>query len=352
MMRLLLVVLLAGCLRPAQERAELDLTVGQASTSTVTLEVSNGLSVVRSLTDTQAELWAQAPDFELTVEFESPPAQFALTVHNVMPNALPNVPHVLELGDVPTVRTFRFLSPPATLRARIAPPDAQSLSAFQFAALSDVQEAINRVEDVWQRINEQPNVRFVIGAGDLTQRGTQDQLELFQQKLRVLRVPYYPTLGNHELGGDVDLWPRFFGRASLHFEFHNVAFTLLDSASATIDPLVYQQLDGWLEQAQDQQHVVAMHIPPVDPIGVRNGSFASRDEASKLLGKLGEGNVDLTIYGHIHSYYSFFNGGITAVISGGGGAIPERFDGVGRHFILVDADPNQGLATQVVRVNH
>ena len=66
-----------------------------------------------------------------------------------------------------------------------------------------------------------------------------------------------------------------------------------------------------------------MHIPPVDPIGVRNGSFANRNEAAKLLTRLARGGVDLTLYGHIHSYYAFENAGIPAHISGGGGAIPS-----------------------------
>ncbi|NPC52723.1 metallophosphoesterase, partial [Corallococcus exiguus] len=42
-------------------------------------------------------------------------------------------------------------------------------------------------------------------------------------------------------------------------------------------------------------------------------------------------------------YYSFSNAGIPAYISGGGGAIPERFDGVGRHFLAVDVDPSAGV---------
>jgi hypothetical protein len=37
-----------------------------------------------------------------------------------------------------------------------------------------------------------------------------------------------------------------------------------------------------------------MHIPPLDPTGVRNGAFASRSEAAKLLARLAEGGVDLS----------------------------------------------------------
>ena len=85
---------------------------------------------------------------------------------------------------------------------------------------------------------------------------------------------------------------------------------------------------------------------------MRNGGFASRNEAAKLLAQLANGGVDLTFYGHIHSYYRFENAGIEAHISGGGGGLPERFDGIGRHYLNVEADPQVGtLSTRVVRVD-
>ncbi|MEY4545286.1 MAG: hypothetical protein RL685_1481, partial [Pseudomonadota bacterium] len=72
----------------------------------------------------------------------------------------------------------------------------------------------------------------------------------------------------------------------------------------------------------------------------------------KLLARLAQAEVDLTLYGHIHSYYRFDNAGIPAFISGGGGAIPERFDQMGRHFLVVDADAAaQTLSVRVVRVD-
>ena len=232
---------------------------------------------------------------------------------------------------------------------RLAAPDAAENTGFQFGLLSDVQEAIDRVSDIFDLMNEQPKMRFLLGAGDLTQRGTREQLERFQRELLRLRVPYFTTLGNHELGQNPDLFHDYFGRSSLHFRFHGVAFTLLDDGSASLDPMVYDWLDGWLAEARRDVHVVAMHIPPIDPIGVRNGSWASRSEAAKLLGRLAEGRVDMTLYGHIHSYYEFDNAGIPAFISGGGGAIPERFDGIGRHFMLFFADPARGITSHEIK---
>jgi Icc protein len=127
---------------------------------------------------------------------------------------------------------------------------------------------------------------------------------------------------------------------------------LLDSASATLDPIVYDWLDEWLRLGAEQPHVVAMHIAPLDPIGVRNGAFANRAEAGKLLSRLAAHGVDLTLYGHIHSYYRFDNAGIPAFISGGGGAIPERFDDIGRHFLVIDVDPaTSSFTSTTVRVD-
>ena len=88
------------------------------------------------------------------------------------------------------------------------------------------------------------------------------------------------------------------------------------------------------------------------PVGVRNGAFASRNEAQRVLAKLAGGHVDLTLYGHVHSYYAFDNADIPAFITGGGGAIPERFDGIGRHFLNILADPGRNtLDVGLVRVD-
>jgi Icc protein len=128
--------------------------------------------------------------------------------------------------------------------------------------------------------------------------------------------------------------------------------TMLDSASATISPLTMDALDGWLSAGGGGFHLVGMHIPPFDPVGLRGGGFASHLEASALVGRLAAGDVNVTVYGHVHSFYAYSNAGIPAYITGGGGAIPERFDGIGRHFLTVDVDPaTQAFQVAVVRVD-
>ncbi len=346
-----------SCLRPTEERVERDLAVGQAEQAGVSINVQDGLAVVRSLTPEGLVLWGSAPGFELSLS-GSGARDLSIEIQNCLPDADLQV----KSGDaqlsaavsteVPTRKRWQLHTGSGVVRLALSAPDAAGTQPFRFALLSDIQEAIIHVADIYDLLNAQPDVRFVLGAGDLTSHGTRDQLERFQTELLRLKIPYFATLGNHELGTHPDLFHDYFGRGNFHFRFHGVAFTLLDDGSASLDPTVYDWLDGWLTEARHDVHIVAMHIPPIDPIGVRNGSWASRDEAAKLLARLAEGRVDLTLYGHIHSYYSFTNAGITAFISGGGGAIPERFDHIGRHFMLFDVDAKKGVTAQsVVRVD-
>jgi 3',5'-cyclic-AMP phosphodiesterase len=352
-----------GCVDVAQERAYRDETVGKGAVAETTFEVVDGLGALRRVEPGAVSLWAQAPSFQINVtRGERAPSAWTLTVSNTLPDA------VLE---VRTESGMTAIVPESLPRTRsiekrweltlgdrkttlfVRPARGEPVGPWRFALLSDVQEAINRVQDIYARMNADPTISFVVSAGDLTEQGTVPELERFQRELERLRVPFFSTLGNHELGTERGApFQRYFGRANFSFAYGGMQFTFLDSASATIDPLVYDWLETWIAEGRSRTHAALMHIPPIDPIGVRNGSFASRNEASKLLAQLAEGGVDLTLYGHIHSYYAFSNAGMPAYISGGGGSIPERFDGIGRHYLTVDVDPVGGVTqTALVRVD-
>jgi predicted phosphodiesterase len=353
----LFLALLSACQRPAEQRAQRDLQIGKADSGALGVHVSEGLAAVRSLSADRLVLWSSAPGWD--IELRAREAQtLTVELRNVMRSAELTVLEPAGAsadplgGDIVTEKRYALTLPEGTTRLRLSVPGATSDGAFRFALMSDVQEAIGRVGDLFRRMNEEADVDFLLGAGDLTENGTEEQLERYQRELRVLELPYYTTLGNHELGSTPPPYQDYFGRASFHFVHKGVHFSLLDSGSATLDPMVNDWLYGWLDTAKDDVHIVAMHIPPLDPVGVRNGAFGSRAEASTLLARLAEARVDLTLYGHIHSYYSFDNAGIRAFISGGGGALPERFDRIGRHFLLIDVDARVGVTSvRTVRVD-
>ncbi len=346
---------LSACVRPASERVELDERVGIADASALQVRVEEGLASVRELDANTLVLWAQAPSLSFELTSETPRASFRLDVHNCMPGAmLSDGTTSLAARPLPgRLAGCRFeLALSGAQSFTLGPADAARREAFHFAVLSDIQRAIDRVEDIFERMNDDPELRFVVSTGDLANIGTRDELVRVQRELAGLSIPLFSTVGNHEMGAPPRHWHELFGRFNVHFAFKGVTFSLVDSGNATLDPEVYDWLDDWLDTARDDVHIALTHVPPLDPVGVRGGGFRSRKEAAKLLAKLGKGRVDALFLGHIHSYYAFSAAGVPIYLSGGGGAIEERLDGISRHYLKVRVTPDSRLEeVAVVRVD-
>ncbi len=340
-------LLLAGCVRPAEDRADADFGVGVGEAGGATFTVAGGLASVRSIERGKLVLWAQAPVLSIDVALApGATAVWDITLLNAMPAAELTSAEATGVtdggGPRPTVKiwtvTFDATTDAATIE--IGPPDWRMIDPFRFAYMTDIQTGIDTVTDLYDRMNTDPDIRFVIAGGDLVERGDRDELVLVQEMLQVLDVPFFSTNGNHELWASDSDWEQLVGVRNFHFVFKGAHFSFADSASATLDPSVYDRLEPWLEQARDEVHVFATHYPPFDPIGIREGGFRSRKEAAKLYSMLAAGNVDALFCGHIHSFYAYEVAGVPTYISGGGGADPqEKLDGIGRHYLTVDANP-------------
>jgi predicted phosphodiesterase len=347
-----------ACTEVGEERARDDAAVGHFDGAEVNVHVEEGLAVVRDATAHGVTLWSSAPAWRAAVTVPTQ-RSFTLEVRNVMPGS--NVVVTTRAGDDVALRELagsggtrlkvQLESRESALQLALIAPAPEASEGFRFAVLSDVQEAIDDVEQIYAKIAREPGLSFVISAGDLTERGTRDQLERFERELASLPIPFYSTLGNHELGTSPPEYQSYFGRVNVHFHYHDVAFTLADSASAAFARPTLDLLGEWLDEDRERIHVLATHYPLVDPIGVRNGSFASRAEAHHALSLFARANLDLLLHGHIHSYYSYEAAGIPSYIAGGGGAIPERFDDVGRHFLVVEVGKSKVRRVTMVPVD-
>jgi predicted phosphodiesterase len=317
----------------------------------VSFEVVDGLAAVRQATAGSLVLWPSAPAVEISADAAAgATSAWTIELRNVIPGArleafsstgVPIAVTVLDAG-LPTHLRAELALPPASRSVmRLVPPAPADAALLRFAVLGDIQGGVDRVGEVLERISAEPGVEIVIAMGDLTQRGKADEMDRIERELRAMPLPFFSAIGNHDAPKDTP-WHDVFGRASQRFVHRGVQFTMVDSAGATVATMVYDWLAGWLDEGRARTHLVTMHVPPIEPVGVRNGSFASRNEAAEMLAELGSGNVDLTLYGHVHSYYSFQNAGIPAVISGGGGA-GDELGGTGRHYLVVDVSAEQGL---------
>nr|MBA3453002.1 metallophosphoesterase [Deltaproteobacteria bacterium] len=302
---LALFAIIAGCTRPSEERTLAELDIGTAALADVQLRVSDGLAAVRELTDHRIELWAQSPvlDLELVVGSMAG-GDWQIRIRNSLPDSLlvtGGTSYPRRPDDHPTVATFIVPLAAGTHQLRLAPPDADRIEPFKVASMADIQTALPSVDDVFAAISAVPDARFVIAMGDITQRGEEAEYDLFERQLVALTIPFYSTLGNHELWSPAERWFERFGRASFQFTFKGVVFTFADSGDAAIDPVVEDWIEGWLASAADRTHVFLTHMPPIDPVGTRAAAFRSTRDGNRLLSRLVEGRVDLTLYGHIHT---------------------------------------------------
>lgn len=356
-MRWLLLAALVACTRPGSERALGDLEIGSAILGGANITVTDGMAAVRRFADRDVELWASAPAIEVTLFADATSAgAWRIVVDNTPVDA------VLTIGDMtitrepiegarPTVAIYRVPLLSGANKLVIAPPDWDTPGPFRVAAMADIQTAMGSVHEVFELISATPDLRFVVGMGDITDRAELAEYELFEQKLLALDIPFYSTIGNHELWADPDRWFQRYGRMNFQFQFKGTVFTFVDSGDGGIDPIVEDWLDGWIANAGARPHIFLTHMPPIDPVGHRYGGFRSMRDAQRLLARLVKGGVDLTLYGHIHTYIDFENAGIPAFISGGGGADPMRLDGIDRHFLVLDLDADAIQNVSVVRVD-
>jgi predicted phosphodiesterase len=347
--------LFAGCTRPAESRALQELEVGTSTLSDVTVEIGDSLAAIHNLSDHTLELWAGAPDIRIRMDVGATAAgDWTITVRNVTTDAIMTEGGMISMrapDQFPTVAIFHTQLAAGFHELRVAPPDADVPGPFRVAAMADIQTALPDVDDVFELISQTPDARFVISMGDITQRAGIEEYDMFDRQLQTLTIPYYTTLGNHELWADADRYFSRYGRASFQFEFKGAAFTFVDSGDGGLDPIVEGWLDDWLDKAKDKVSIFLTHFPPIDPVGTRYGGMRSAEDGRRLIARLVKANVDLALYGHIHSYKSFENGGIPAYISGGGGAQPEKWDGINRHFLVIDIAPIGIANVSVTRVD-
>lgn len=346
-------IAIAACFRPSSARTSADASVGSLHADAVNVEVEGGLATVHALGSGSFWLWAQAPVWRAHLVAKST-ITLELDLRNLLPDAkvrLDDLEVVPVDASAPTRQRVRLQLDAGAHTLSVGPDDATATTPFRFGLLSDVQEAIDRVGDIYASMSKDTSMRFVMSAGDLTDRGKPEELARFQDLLLLVPVPFFAACGNHDIATSETAFRDAFGRGNFHFVYRGVHFTVLDSASATIDDDAYVELDQWLDQARSSVHVTVMHVPPFDPVGGRNAAFGDRDEAAMLVEKLVRGNVDLSLYGHIHAYYSFDHGGIPVIISGGGGAHPEKLGAIGRHYVTVDVSAAGVLKTSVVQVD-
>jgi Icc-related predicted phosphoesterase len=331
--------LVTACEGGADDRARRDQEIGTVSIGGTIVRVEPG--VIRGASDgspPSITVWASAPVVEIDVEGDVP---IDLRVENLTPDVeiVGGVSKAARfLADGPTVRRGLVDRPG---RIILAPAAVEAERPVRVVFLSDIHASFDDLDDVFATINALPDVDLVLAGGDLVDFDTDSEWDELEQMISTLTVPFYSTVGNHELvDGNGERYHQRLGRMSYAFDYHGVRFVTADSASGTVAPQVFAFIDEALEQPGADLRVFVTHIPPFDASGLRDGGFANHLEAARLLDLLARHDVALTLYGHIHGYEAFANADIPAYIAGGAGEPSSRsLDGVDEHFLLLEIDP-------------
>jgi len=210
--------------------------------------------------------------------------------------------------------------------------DTQSTSHWEFWRERNDRERKLIIDEITRRESA-----FVIHLGDLTTRGSSDkhwqEFDEMHKDLREKKIPYFPTLGNHELyGNDEKALQNYFERFPYldkkrwySFTWKNVGLILVDSNFST---LTKEQIEGQSEWYLDELEkfernkevafvIVCCHEPPFT-----NSRVVRPNEKVRVYFAdpfLRFQKARLFFSGHSHSYERFQIGGKFFIVSGGGG---------------------------------
>ncbi len=197
---------------------------------------------------------------------------------------------------------------------------------FRFAAYGDCRSNhIMHKKIIKQMLKYDP--KLVLNTGDLVAKGTkQSDWDVFWPVVKQLvrRIPYYPTLGNHEQ--DSPLYFKYFslphgpaGERYYAFAYSNVMFIALDSNAPYMTLTKQKQwVKNVLKKTQNYDfHIVFFHHPLYSS-SKRAPNLHYRQIYVPIFKKYG---VDAVINGHDHFYErSVDENGIQYIVTGGGGA--------------------------------
>ncbi len=256
----------------------------------------------------------------------------------------------------------RALTGKIPFRSARQPGDAE---AFTFAVIGDTRSQIPPHRDVVaQAAAARPD--FVLHTGDMVGDGHGWALwDLFfeiEQPL-IQSAPLFGALGNHENMAD-DYFRAFVlpgGERWYAFSYGSARFICLqiDGLGAFMPGSEqYAWLETELTSAAAQEaawRVVYFHMPPFTSVGQEGYEAPLRETLVPIFERMG---VDVVFCGHKHNYERNVVGGITYIISGGGGAplyamgaqesTMQRFV-MDYHYVLVEADGESLRGTMIDR---
>jgi 3',5'-cyclic AMP phosphodiesterase CpdA len=182
--------------------------------------------------------------------------------------------------------------------------------SFRFALFGDPQIGEDLLSQLGHFRHEVTTrgIEFFGVLGDLTNDALPVEQQALKAALDSTAVPYYCTLGNHDLY-QADGWDWFkqnFGPSCYALEIGGkVRILFLDTAEGALGLEQFDWLERELADSAGLQTIVATHYPVYDGIRPIMYRLSSSAEQYKLLSLLARYHVRYFVAGHIHGWRYF-----------------------------------------------
>lgn len=156
------------------------------------------------------------------------------------------------------------------------------------------------------KVNTLPNLDLVIHVGDIADFGLPKQYFWGNSYLLQLEVPYFVTIGNHDLvGNGLEAYNEMFGDLDFSFVYQDIKFVFLNTNSLEFAYNGNVPDIKWLEQqllptVDFTRAIIVCHIPPNDEGFDESLVVEFYQTISKY------NNVMLLVHGHQHHHEVYY----------------------------------------------
>lgn len=267
-----------------------------------------------------------------------------------------------------TIHAASAQSAPLELQPQVSIP-------FRFVAFGDTRftnpadtDAANAtIRQALVRAIAKEHPAFVTISGDVVMKGSQaNDWEVYDSETKSWRdenLAVYPALGNHDVNGDERMalknyFQRFPDLKQNRFYSVRVANCLMLVLDSNLELMAGQQIE-WVEHQLDSLSagvdfvIFVLHHPPYTSSSKETGGHKARSQeqmfGAMLEARQAKARARFVVFGgHVHNYERQQHGGVTYLVTGGGGAHPalvqptsaDLFHGpdINYHYLLAEVD--------------